>query len=123
MRGGQALAALLVAIGAAHAHAAAPVPLSFTVGEDVYTVPPSGLAEVELPEGGGLRFCPTPEVEQEIGAFTARHVDEVVEVKIGETSVFRVQIKTPYASGCIHWPLHPVIAARYRDMLLGTGGN
>lgn len=99
--------------------AAEPRPLSFSVNDDVYTVPSGGLETIELMDAGGLRLCPTHSVEEAIAAFTMAHRGEIVAVRIGEIDVFRLEIVKPYGGGCISWPVHPKVAAVYRGLLLG----
>ena len=113
--------ALLALVLLATPALAAPQPLAFTVDEDTYTVPDGGLTKVETVDKSGLSFCMTPEVEAALADFTSAHQGETVEVTIGETSVFHLQIVTPYDGGCITWPLHPMVANSYRGLLTGEG--
>lgn len=109
----------VVALFAAGPAAAAAEALTFSVGEDRYTVPADGFLSVEEKEG--LTFCLTPEVETALTAFTASHIDETVAIAIGGDNVFYLKIVKPYGGGCINWPLHPVMAKSYREMLTGEG--
>lgn len=121
MRLSPALAA--AALAAAPALAAEPQPLAFTAGEDVYVVPQDGFASIAPGEQGGLELCFEPAVEAALGDFTARHRGETVEITLGKSSVFHLQVVEPYDGGCITWPLHPRIAETYRGLLTGTPGD
>ncbi len=111
------------AFAAVPALADEPRPLAFTVGEDAYIVPEDGFASIEPGEQGGLELCFDSGVETALAGFTRRHRGQTVEVTIGETSVFHLQMVEPYDGGCILWPLHPQIAENYRRMLTGRRGD
>ena len=109
-----------VASGCAAA-AAGPQPLSFTVEGDRYVVPEGGLTRVD--ETDGLTFCLAPAVAEALTDFTHAHTGETVAIAIGDTDVFHLRIVKPYDGGCINWPLHPVVAKNYRQMLTGEGAS
>ena len=120
-------AAILAALPAGYARAQdseaagamEPRALSFTSGIRRYEVPPDGFNTITYKRESGLELCMTEPVEKEVSAFTEKHRGEVVTVAIGDVEVIKVQIVTPYAGGCLTWPIHPMIAANYIAMLTG----
>ena len=114
--------AAMMALLAAPAPALAqdgPRPLTFSSEGESYEVPTDGFESLDYHQDTGLALCLTEPVEREVAAFTEAHVGDVVRVAIGETQVFAVEVVTPYAGGCIDWPVHPMVAANYVAMLTG----
>lgn len=93
--------------------------LSFTVGEDRLTIAPQDIDSAAPEDRIGLTLCLDDEADAAVSDFTKAHRGAVVDVRIGETMVFQPKIGEPYEGGCIKWPLHPVLAERYRARLLG----